>query len=319
MNKRQISINSLPLTTCGLLLVFVGSLASAVCPNLEDIKPCTCDDEGLQCLRLNNSGLERVFKATAERKAIRRVWIFNTNLTALTSRAFGDYIIRDLYLDLNKISDIQANAFGEATKTLQSLSLTRNSLTTFPFEDLKSMKKLKQLGLGHNQLTLIASNSFPPSDTLESIDLSHNSISKIEPNAFSELYEVSLIDLSRNALQELESKSLLVKSSSRHLAMSLRGNRIKRIASDAFGDHHPHTIDLSRNQLTYLDEDTFGPLLTNNTVINVDENPFICSGCELYRWLLEIDREYLNNLDNFACTDDTKLEDLTLELIGCNL
>lgn len=218
-------------TTAGyywlISVVFAISLAktlpvSAVCPDLDTIKPCTCDDEGLQCIRLNNTGLARVFQAPAERKAIRRVWIFQTNLTALTTKAFGDYIIRDLYLDLNQISSVESGAFGEATKTLQSLSLTRNLLSSFPFEDLKSMKKLKQLGLGHNQLTIITSEAFPPSDTLESIDLSHNSIQIIEQNAFAELYEVSLIDLSRNYLDAVESNSLLVKSSSRHLAVSIR-------------------------------------------------------------------------------------------------
>lgn len=52
--------------------------------------------------------------------------------------------------------------------------------------------------------------------------------------------------------------------------ISLRGNRIQKLAMDAFGNYHPHTLDLSRNQLTYLDEFTFAPLLMNNTVINVD-------------------------------------------------
>lgn len=201
-------------------LALVIGLADSVCPGANDIRPCTCDDEGLQCLRLNNSGLARVFRAPAELKAIRRVWIFQTNLTALEPQSFGDYIIRDLYLDLNQISRVAAGAFGEATKTLQSLSLTRNQLTSFPFEDLKSMKKLKQLGLGHNQLKRISANAFPPSDVLESIDLSHNSIETIEPNAFVELHEVSLIDLSRNHLRQLDSKTLAVKSSSRHLAVS---------------------------------------------------------------------------------------------------
>lgn len=204
-----------------VLLVAISSrTVESVCPAFSDIKPCTCDDEGLQCLKLNNSGLAQVFRAPAELKAIRRVWIFQTNLTALAPQSFGNYIIRDLYLDLNQISLVAPGAFGEATKTLQSLSLTRNQLTSFPFDDLKSMKKLKQLGLGHNQLTSIAANAFPPSEVLESIDLSHNSIDRIEPNAFAELYEVSLIDLSRNSLRQLDSKTLLVKSSSRHLAVS---------------------------------------------------------------------------------------------------
>lgn len=205
----------------GFILTTVAITVQTVCPNLNDIKPCTCDDEGLQCPRLNNSGLERVFRAPAERKAIRKVWIFNTSLTALTAKAFGDYIIKDLYLDINQINQIESGAFGEATKTLQSLSLTRNRLTSFPFGDLADMKKLKQLGLGYNNLTQIASKAFPSSETLESIDLSHNRISNIGTNAFAELYEVSLIDLSRNYLRDIESNALLVKSSSRHLAVSI--------------------------------------------------------------------------------------------------
>lgn len=203
-----------------ILLLQLVSIAVAVCPNVDEIKPCTCDDEGLQCLKLNNTGLDRVFKASADRKAIRRVWIFQTNLTSLKKRAFGDYIIRDLFLDLNQISRVEAGAFGEAAKTLQSLSLTRNLLKTYPFEDLKNMKKLKQLGLGHNKFARIPAKAFPESESIESIDFSHNQIEKIEPYALAELHGVNLIDLSRNLLREIEAKALVVKSSERHLGVS---------------------------------------------------------------------------------------------------
>lgn len=222
--NRIIKMPSLSLNNCIILvikiLVTIHAAAQAVCPNARDIRPCTCDDEGLQCLKLNNSGLHDVFQAPAERKAIRRVWIFQTNLTQLPKQAFGDYIIRDLYLDLNQIHHIESGAFGEATKTLQSLSLTRNLLEDFPYDDLVSMKKLKQIGLGYNQLKSIRSYAFPTSDTLESIDLSHNQISKIEPGAFANLHEVSLIDLSRNQLENIEGEALLVKSTTRQLAVS---------------------------------------------------------------------------------------------------
>lgn len=310
-STQRLAIVILVITLCALCIV------QAVCPSADDIKPCTCDDQGLQCLKLNDYGLERVFKAPAERKAIKRVWIMNTKLTQLKTKAFGDYIIREFYLDLNFIRKVESGAFGEATKIIQNLSLTRNKLESFPFEDLQQMKKLKQLGLGHNKLTVIASRAFPSSDTLESVDLSHNSIHTIQPYAFAELYEVSLIDLSRNSLREIEAHSLLVKSSSRHLAISLRGNKITKIAIDAFGNHHPHTLDLSHNQLTYLDEYTFAPLLMNNTLINVEENRFHCKGCDLYKWLLELDAKYLENLDNFVCMGGVKLEDLTLHMLGC--
>lgn len=224
--------------TVAILILALVPIALSVCPDANDIKPCTCDDEGLQCLRLNNSGLARVFRAPAERKAIRRVWIFQTNLTALKSDSFGEYIIRDLYLDLNQIEQVETGAFGEATKTLQSLSLARNQISKFPFGDLRQMRKLKQLGLGHNKLTVLESSTFPPSDTLESIDLSHNEISNIQPYAFSELYGVSLIDLSRNVLKEVESNSLYVRSTSRNLMVS---------SSFKVGDKHTTTEVLAKS------------------------------------------------------------------------
>lgn len=254
-----------------LLLLPLPAAIHALCPTPDHIKPCTCDDEGLQCLRLNNSGLARVFSAPAEHKAIRRVWIFQTNLTELPERSFGDYIIRDLYLDLNQIARVAPGAFGAASKTLQSLSLTRNLLAEFPFQDLAQMKRLRQLGFGYNRLRVVASGAFPQSELLESLDLSHNQIDTIEPNAFSGLSEVSLIDLSRNNLRSIESNALRVKSSQRHLAISLRANQIDKIATDAFGNnHHPYSLDLSRNQLTYLDRLVFEPLLLNETTIYVE-------------------------------------------------
>lgn len=266
-SEKLITFTTLSLLPILLISTFIR--VEAMCPKPADIKPCTCDNEGLQCLKLNNSGLVRVFKAPAEHKAIRSVWIFQTNLTELPANAFGDYFIRDLYLDLNQITQIEPSAFGQATKTLQKLSLTRNLLTYFPFSALRRMKRLRQLALGSNQLVKICGDLIPPSDTLEHIDLGNNSIEHIEPNAFSELHELEMINLSRNKLRKIESMALSVKSSS-DLHIIMRMNQISKIAVDAFGQHYPKHIDLSNNELTYLDRLTFEPLLKSNTTIDVD-------------------------------------------------
>lgn len=52
--------------------------------------------------------------------------------------------------------------------------------------------------------------------------------------------------------------------------ISLRGNHITQIAADAFGGYHPNSLDLSRNNLKYLDQLTFEPLLVNDTTIFVE-------------------------------------------------
>lgn len=219
---KNIITESLLASTILCLILTATLQVEAICPSGNDIKPCTCDNEGLRCSNpgFNDNGLIKVFKAPAERKAIRSVWIFQTNLTALRKRAFGDYIIQNLYLDLNKIQKVEQGAFGDAATKLNSLSLTRNSLSSFPFSDLEQMIKLKQFGLGHNKLTNIPENAFAYGKTIEQLDLSRNSINKIEPYAFSGLIEAKKIDLSNNHITALRSFSLLVLSSSRSLTVS---------------------------------------------------------------------------------------------------
>lgn len=205
-----------------VILLAVVSPADSFCPKASDIKPCTCDDEGLRCsdAAFSDDGLTKVFKASAERKAIRNIWIFQTSITALRKRAFGDYIIQHLYLDLNKLTKIESGAFGDATWKLISLSLTRNLLTSFPFKDFEQMIKLKQFGLGYNKLTAIPADAFEHSKSLEHLDLSNNAISRIEPHTFANLHEAKRIDLSNNKIDRLRSHSLLVKSSYRTLSVS---------------------------------------------------------------------------------------------------
>lgn len=189
----------------------------AVCPNGNEIKPCTCDDEGLRCSHpaLKDLELVKVFEAKAERRALRNVWIFQTNITALAKRTFGSYIIKHLYLDLNKIQRVESDAFGDATSRLITLSLARNFLTLFPFGDLERMKKLKKFGLAYNKINTLPQNAFTHCTELEHLDLSHNSIADVEPYTFANLHSIEIIDLSGNRLQKLRTQSMLVQSKSR--------------------------------------------------------------------------------------------------------
>lgn len=192
-----------------IFLIFSFSLiqfVEGICPDAKSIEPCTCNDEGLQCLRLDDDDLERVFSADAQRKAIRRVWIFQTNLTKLKPNAFGDYIIGDLFLDINKIDFVDEDAFGYASKTLKLLSLTRNRLTTFPFDVLKKSPRLDKFSLAFNQLTRLPNTI--ESSKLTHLDLSYNSITDIAPHTFYWMTGLQILNLARNMLTTIKTHAL---------------------------------------------------------------------------------------------------------------
>lgn len=68
---------------------------------------------------------------------------------------------------------------------------------------------------------------------------------------------------------------MLIVKISQYKQLNLVNNNIKIIEPDAFGNHHPLAIDLSGNELTFLNESVFLPLLSNSTLIDVSGKIYI--------------------------------------------
>lgn len=98
----------------------------------------------------------------------------------------------------------------------------------------------------------------------------------------------------------------------------LRENKISSISPKAFAANKlPNFVDLGDNMLEYLGVETFKPLITSGTSIQVDENLFTCSSCLDFKWLLELSKESQNLLLEFKCTNGLSLYNLSFELLGC--
>lgn len=169
----MLSFRSLVLFALTLVLVHECQLAVRVrafgeeedvddlyCPPRQDIIPCSCDREGLSCIdvgnRLDEQRARQVFKAHIATDKIvdsddplvnekesshdkieyyASVWIQGTALERVTCQTLGNFSFDNIYLDLNKIGDVEARcSFAKSYALLRTLTLHRNVLQHFPFD-----------------------------------------------------------------------------------------------------------------------------------------------------------------------------------------
>ncbi|XP_076320086.1 uncharacterized protein LOC143230428 [Tachypleus tridentatus] len=225
-------------------------------------------------------------------------------------------------LDVNKISIVESGAFEGSEKTARTISLYGNQLKDFPFGDIQKFPGLLTFNLGLNKLTSVPDSAFGPHPNLRTIILAENEITSIGRGAFSGLPKLSTIELSSNKISTLGPQSLAMTGHSVGLAVLLSSNMIADIATDAFRGITPAYLALNKNSLEFLDKDVFLPLMQDmskveNAQISFKGNPFSCSGCNNYQWLVENKEIVMKLLTDFLCEDGKTLEDLETTDIGC--
>ncbi|XP_015794026.1 slit homolog 3 protein-like [Tetranychus urticae] len=199
------------LLICSLCLVFVSVHCepdSADCPDPKSIEPCHCDREGISCFNsLDEQKLSQVFKVPNGYNAYRSVWITQNSIYNLTRNIFNGLRIQSFFIEENEIETVEEGAFTDSYEIVKQISLHRNKIKSFPFNELGLMEQLEKLTLSHNKLTTIPANSFSLATKLSAIDLSDNEIETLEPGAFFGMRNLQLILLGNNKLTQLPALS----------------------------------------------------------------------------------------------------------------
>ncbi|KAG8198052.1 hypothetical protein JTE90_001886 [Oedothorax gibbosus] len=307
-----------------LLLAFLVAsdavLGSDICPSPASISPCTCDDEGVNCMGDRSlAQIKNAFQANFKYGAVRSIWIQGTSLTSIPSDLFGKIKAQQFHLEMNQISSLDMRAFSASNKTINSLSFFGNKLNTFDFEATNKFEKLGTLNLGRNLLESIPGGALN-SWSLNTLILSENKISNIGMNTFSNLPGLMRLELSFNSLTTLGPMSFAMKSHSAGLQINLSTNQISEVSASAFTGTSPLVLFLAQNQLKELKVDAFGNLITRIAQkgggILLNGNPLTCRGCD-YNWLVLNKQALFNHLPGFQCTDGRNLLSLTKANIGC--
>lgn len=187
--------------------------------------------------------------------------------------------LTNLYI-IEKIVDIQENAFEPLKNELISLSIIKNHAKEIPSGVFQDLPKLKRLVLRDNNISNITDGAFKNLPKLEilllsgnslreiksgilntaeakSIDLSFNLISTIENDAFSD--NLIVLNLKKNVLQDIPDGSFSNLGSLEMLILSK--NKLKLIRKNTFkGLSNLSKLDLSRNEIGTIEPASFSDL-----------------------------------------------------------
>ena len=115
--------------------------------------------------------------------------------------------VQSLYLGSNKLTTIQSNAFA-GLPNLKELNLYNNLLSTIPTKAFAGLTNLKELVLMGNQLTIIPTKAFAGLTNLEELYLNNNLLTTIQSNAFAGLTNLEGLYLRFNRLTAQAQKAI---------------------------------------------------------------------------------------------------------------
>ncbi|NP_001373638.1 toll-like receptor 8b precursor [Danio rerio] len=132
------------------------------------------------------------------------------------------------YLDIsyNKLSEIPDDIFDYFPKTLRYISMSRNTLTDFAWEQLQSLPQLETLDLSKNKLRVVPRKLSKHTRSLKVLDLSHNQISKLRYSFLENVKSLQILNFANNKLKHLGASSFTTGSNHQLQILDLQRNPI---------------------------------------------------------------------------------------------
>jgi Leucine-rich repeat (LRR) protein len=163
----------------------------------------------LEIIRLSENNLKKIPYFDSQFKGQRTlsdIYLNRNSLTSIESLSSWLNSVKNLYLDYNKISFIQDNAFLHL-KNLQTLSISNNFLQNLTSNNFFYLYNLKFLFLGFNKIESLETKTFQNLNKLVKLDLSFNRLLSIDPNLFRGLDNLEDLNLQSKTRIQLNNQS----------------------------------------------------------------------------------------------------------------
>ncbi|KAJ8673159.1 hypothetical protein QAD02_004421 [Eretmocerus hayati] len=198
----------------------------------------------------------------------------DNNLQGLNISKFGSSL-GELRLDGNKIEKICGKTYCgeqalylETVESLQSLSISRNGLSSIEPDAFDEIENLVHLDLSHNRIDIIRKNTFEMCGTLRNLSLESNLL--IEMPDFSGCGSLTHLSLSHNKLRIVSNETF--QENSGLIFVDLSYNRISTIEVEAFKNQRVlEQLDISHNRIKVFPYTWITPL-TNMKILRVNDN-----------------------------------------------
>ncbi|KRY23117.1 Chaoptin [Trichinella patagoniensis] len=276
----------------------------------------------LENLDLSSNNIAELHKQAFGQNEKRPASTVRLNLAGNQIRRLADpgvfiYMPMLVYVDLshNNIEHISSNFFHHLP-TLESLSLEKNLLDSFPALALRPIVKLRYLILDRNRIRTLPTGQIEQLGSLERISLTHNLIHAISQNTFPGRNFKSLksINLAFNRITFLASKAfhdLFALD-----VVQLQGNKLTTLQMYTFANlSNLRIVNLDGNQINYTSEGCFFNLprleylsLRNNRLATIALDAFVhVLGLETldlaYNKFHEFDSQFLRHVQNLRSLD----------------
>jgi hypothetical protein len=297
------------------LINFVISIYALNCPSADLLYPCRCIFEqnfnvrtSIHCLNIGERfKLRKIFdeikKVGHNFDYLSEIWINNTMIENIYHEIFAGLKLENFFSGLvvshNKnLSHIHPEAFRDFDPEFIYIH-DNPKLKNKIFSAIKNLKHVSEYHLFNNNIEKIPRAAFKNARSVYYIGLQNNLINHISTHAFSMLHEMK------------EDETLHV--------INLKNNKLNSRSFElgAFEGLHSSfncrpicwEIQLSFNNISYLDEKIFAPFLNsecvsskNKSYLLVDKNPFVCD-CRM-KWLIDNKDRYKNSVIGILCKND---------------
>lgn len=306
----------------------VDPYSQAKCPNEEDMEPCTCDELGdLECYgsRITNEVLQDVFSRLllSNQKHLHALKLYKTDLNRIDA-VFGEFTFACIDINGNQnlsLNGIHRTALYKSKDIMTSFKYTglsdaymieKDENDGAIFENVDGFMQLNSFWVTAARIPRIQRSAFGRCElpAVRTIYLPKNNIEEIGDYAFYRLPNLTYLNLRDNEISRISNFTFsFEKASEEILVIDLQGNII---TSDAISPssflqlNRPVNLNLHFNLITYLDEETFRPILMNQkSSIIISNNPIICD-CRM-KWLLEEAADYMDRVHGLMCGGKNEL------------
>uniref|UniRef100_A0AAV2J0F2 Ig-like domain-containing protein n=1 Tax=Knipowitschia caucasica TaxID=637954 RepID=A0AAV2J0F2_KNICA len=209
--------------------------------------------------------------------ALETLDLSNNNIVDLKANSFPSLLLKNLFLNNNRISSLESGCFTNLSSSLQVLRLNRNRLSSIPAK-IFQLANLQHLDLSRNRIRRVEGLTFHGLHNLRSLKMQRNGLSRLMDGAFWGLSNMEVLQLDYNNLTEV-SKGWLYGLLTLH-QLHLSHNAVSRIRPDAWEFCQKlNELNLSSNHLSRLEESSFvGLSLLDQLHIGNNRVSFIADG-----------------------------------------
>ncbi|KAK3580126.1 hypothetical protein CHS0354_034066 [Potamilus streckersoni] len=233
----------------------------------------------LRILNLANNNLGNLTLGSSANSSIENLNLSN-NTIAFLSQDSLEGMVKLKYLNLSynslEVHENFHNLFSH-TRSLESLDLSFNNLTSLAAESFVYMQNLTRLNISYNQISNISEPSFKGLSSLLYLDLLGNNLTYLPSGSFGDMNSLEHMDLSNNMIESTEG----IEYWPPLVSLKMKNNRMKALPIQLNGSRITE-LYFQYNNITKLKQTNFDNMknllhldISNNNILSIDNGTFI--------------------------------------------